>query len=166
MQGGQIALGRLPTIVSALLILGVCPSGAMRAATSEHPVAPGSKIASSDGSCLAFTGLKDVVIEDVTIGPCAGHGIELRDSHNVTIRNVTISDTAQSGIYVIGSTGIRIEESKISNTISGVYILASSAVTVSCNSLKNPRGPIPRGQFVQFDKVHGRDNRISCNFYY
>jgi hypothetical protein len=30
--------------------------------------------------------------------------------------------------------------------------------------LKNPRGPIPRGQFVQFDKVYGTDNKISCNF--
>lgn len=126
-------------------------------------VPPGSKFVNPEGSCLSFTGLKDAIIENLVIGPCAAHGIELHDSRNVTIRNVVIADTVQSGIYITGSTSIDIEESRISKGVSGVYALDSSGIRVSCNTIENPRGPIPRGQFVQFDKVSGRDNRISCN---
>lgn len=126
-------------------------------------VAPGQKIANPKGPCLTFNGLRDAIIEDVVIGPCAGNGIELFDSHNVLIRSVTISGTGKSGIYVLGSSDIAVEESRISDTVSGVYAISSRGVRVSCNTIENPRGPVPRGQLVQFDKVTGEGNAISCN---
>jgi len=124
---------------------------------------PGSKLTNAKASCLAMRGLKNAVIADLVIGPCNGNGIELIDSHNVTIQNVQITGTAQSGIYILGSSSIRITESRISDTISGIYAVDTTQVDVECNTIENPRGPIPRGQFVQFDKVQGASNRISCN---
>ncbi len=136
-------------------------AGAQPAATAVPP--PGSKLTNASGSCLALHGLKDAVIADLDIGPCGGNGIELIDSHNVTIRNVRIAGTQQSGIYALGSSSIQVTESYISDTISGIYAVSSTLIDVSCNTIENPRGPIPRGQFVQFDKVTGANNRISCN---
>ncbi|MCC7250772.1 right-handed parallel beta-helix repeat-containing protein [Hyphomicrobium sp.] len=136
------------------------PSGAGELTAA---VAPGSKITNAKGSCLSLSGLKNALIENVVIGPCGGHGIELHDSHNVVIRNVVIEDTQESGILIAGSTAVDVLESRISRTISGVYALNSKTLNVSCNTIVSPRGPIPRGQFVQFDKVTGSDNRIRCN---
>ena len=132
-------------------------------AKSNAATATASKLANPKGSCLKLNDLKDAVIENLVIGPCGDHGIELHNSHNVTIRNVVIKDTTQCGIYITGSTAIEVSESRISDPISGIYVVDSSGIKVSCNTVTNPRGPIPRGQFIQFDKVTGANNRISCN---
>ena len=123
----------------------------------------GSKIANSRGPCLSFRGLKDSIIENIIVGPCRGNGIELRDSHNVTVRNVTITDAAGSGILAIGSSSIEVTESRISGGVTGVNVIHSSGVRVSCNTIEDPRGPIPRGQLVQFNNVTGANNNIICN---
>lgn len=138
---------------------GAAPKPAQRVAA--YPA--GSQVVNPNGSCLSFTGLEDAVIENIVIGPCGSHGIELHDSRNVTIRNVVIADTVESGIYVLGSTSIEITESRISGAVTGVNVIGSSDVRVSCNTIEDPRGPIPRGQLVQFNKVSGAGNRISCN---
>ena len=116
-----------------------------------------------NGTCLTYQGIHDAIIENITIGPCANHGILLIDSQRVTIRNVTIHDTGETGIYVRGSQSIDIIGNTITNSITGIVALASEAVNVSCNTLENVRGPIPSGQFVQFNDVHGPGNQISCN---
>ena len=90
-------------------------------AKSNAATATASKLANPKGSCLKLNDLKDAVIENLVIGPCGDHGIELHNSHNVTIRNVVIKDTTQSGIYITGSTAIEVSESRISDPISGIY---------------------------------------------
>jgi parallel beta-helix repeat protein len=159
----MLALTFALALLAARLALGQAGDAppAPPGATAVPP--PGSKLTDAKASCLVLNGLKDAVIENLDIGPCAGNGIELIDSHNVTIRDVRIDGTGGSGIYVLGSSSIRISESRITDTISGIYAVSSTVVDVSCNTIENPRGPIPRGQFVQFDTVSGADNRISCN---
>jgi parallel beta-helix repeat protein len=115
------------------------------------------------GNCLELRGVKNKVIENQVIGPCGENGIELWESENITIRNVVIKDTTASGIYIYGSKSVEITESRITNTVSGVYAVESSGIKVGCNTIDDPRGPIPRGQFVQFNEVVGGENRISCN---
>ncbi len=158
------------SVVAAVFLLTVWPQASEEAGTKSQSlpqrsiaVAPGSKVASSDGPCLSFNGLRDATVENLAIGPCAGNGIEFYDSHNVTVRNVVISGTTLSGIYIFGSTSISVEESRITGGASGVYAVGSSSIRVSCNTIENPRGPVPRGRLVQFDKVTGKDNAISCN---
>lgn len=138
----------------------VGPAAAQRIAVA----ATASKLTNPKGSCLELNDLENAVIENLVIGPCGDHGIELHNSHNVTIRNVVIRDTAQSGIYITGSSAIEVSESRIDDPISGIYVINSKSIKVSCNTVTNPRGPIPRGQFIQFDKVTDADNRISCNY--
>ncbi|MGH9630264.1 MAG: NPCBM/NEW2 domain-containing protein, partial [Bryobacteraceae bacterium] len=47
--------------------------------------------------------------------------------------------------------------------MSGVYAMDSSSIKVDHNSFLNVQGPGPRGQFVQFNRVNGKNNRITCN---
>ena len=157
------------SVVAAVFLLTVWPQASEEAGTKSQSspqrsiaVAPGSKVASSDGPCLSFNGLRDATVENLAIGPCAGNGIEFYDSHNVTVRNVVISGTTLSGIYIFGSTSISVEESRITGGASGVYAVGSSSIRVSCNTIENPRGPVPRGQLVQFDKVPAKTMRSAA----
>jgi parallel beta-helix repeat protein len=166
--GGQVKchLHQLRRIGIATAVAGlaaVSPPCIFAGASAAYGQAEETPLTNPNGTCLELRGVKDRVIENRVIGPCGGNGIELWDSQNITIRNVVITDTAASGIYIHGSTSIAISESRISNTISGIYAISSSGIKVGCNTIEDPRGPVPRGQFVQFDKVSGGENAISCN---
>lgn len=120
-------------------------------------------VSNPGGSCLVIDGQSDRVIENMVIGPCGGAGIEISNSRNITVQNVIIKDTQDLGISINDSQNIAIRENEITNTLSAINALNSSGIVISCNTMKNPRGPIPDGQFVQFDKVSGGSNQISCN---
>ena len=113
--------------------------------------------------CLIIYGEIDKVIENISIENCPDAGIRISNSRGITVRNVSINGTTGSGIFVERSEDITIEENTISNNVTGVYTVFSTGVTVQCNSITNPRGPVPHGQFVQFDKAIGR-NTIACNW--
>jgi parallel beta-helix repeat protein len=156
-------IGRLILAAAIFAFLAAAASALRYGKAASEGEPSGVPLTNPNGPCLELRGLKNKVIENRVIGPCGGNGIELWDSENVTIRNVVITDTTASGIYIHGSKSVEISESRISNTISGIYAVASSGIRVSCNAIEDPRGPIPRGQFVQFDTVIGGENQISCN---
>jgi NPCBM/NEW2 domain/Bacterial Ig domain len=47
--------------------------------------------------------------------------------------------------------------------MSAVYIQDGAAISIVQNRFTNVIGPVPRGQFVQFNRVNGAGSRISCN---
>jgi hypothetical protein len=115
-------------------------------------------VVNPEGSCLSFTGLKDAIIENLVVGPCAAHGIELHDSHNVTIRNVVIADTVQSGIYIAGSTSIDIEP--ISKGVSG-GTFRPGRHQASCTH-REPSRPIPRAVRTVRQGSGGTTDQLQC----
>ena len=119
------------------------------------PTPPQQTLSNANGPCLVIRGENNRVVENLRIGPCGGNGIEIWNSQNVTLRNVTIADTASAGVYIENSTFVQVNESKISNTLVGVNAVSSRNVAVQCNTIEDPRGPVPRGQFVQYNKVNG-----------
>jgi hypothetical protein len=122
------------------------------------------RISNASGTCLTIKGAKNIVIEKLRIGPCAKDGLYLVSSKNVVVRNLFIKGTKGNGITVEASSSILIEGNVIEDTATSVYALKSIDVRVINNSFENVLGPLPRGQFVQFDKVSGTANRIACNF--
>ena len=82
--------------------------------------------------CLSIVGQSNQTYRDLDIGPCPGSGIEILNSTNITIIHVRIRD-AETSIAADNSSNIVIDG------------LDST----------NPRGPIPVGQHVQYDKVDG-----------
>ena len=123
----------------------------------------GRTFESTSGPCLVLQGLKNTIIEGVQLGPCAEEGLVIADSENVLVRNIQVRDTAGAGVYVLGSTNVTVAGASVSNSVTGISVLNSQQVSIECNRLKNMRGPIPAGQFVQFDKVTGPKNKIMCN---
>ncbi len=159
------------TLALALLAGGLLHAPSPAAAADDaaasperrRPVAPGSVISNPEGSCLTFHELEDAIIEDIEVGPCGEHGISLVDSRRVIVRNVRVRDTADSAIHILNSESIRVTDSKVRNALTGVFAQGSRRIQVDCNRIDDVRGPVPSGQFVQFNTVHGPDNRISCN---
>lgn len=76
----------------------------IRLATDRHPV-------------MALFGKKDQVIANQTIAFGIGHGIQLRDCHNVTISNCVIECVSGNGIDIGGDcSGITVVDCTIRNT--------------------------------------------------
>lgn len=121
------------------------------------------KITNKSGHCVIIGSKKHTLVENLVVGPCAGAGILVTNSSNVTIRNVTITDTVGPGVEIRDSRSITVTNSKITRTSTSVYAISSTAIQVVENKLSEVQGPMPRGQFVQFNKVYGRDNRIADN---
>jgi hypothetical protein len=153
-------MGRGLLLIAALLLL-LPPSLAF--AQERDDAARPRVLTNRNGPCLSIKEMVDVTIENMRIGPCGGHGIDIFGSRRVTVRNVSIEHTGGSGIFVLRSENVTVENNVIEDNITNVSAQDSQGVTVRCNRLRNPRGPIPRGQFVQFDKVYGPGNVISCN---
>lgn len=157
------AVARLPAaaILLAAAVLTPAPSSAL--AQEDSGPEPSRRLINKEATCLTIRNETDRVVENMVIGPCGEHGIEVLDSTNITIRNLTVFGTGGIGVRVYGSDNVKISGNTIADTLSGTYVLASKRIRVTGNLFRNPRGPVPRGQFVQFDGVQGAENEISCN---
>lgn len=111
-------------------------------------VISGLKISNPNGPCITVR-VPNVVVRDNIIGPCGtagspeGIGVLVENTANLTVEYNTF-DTVSSGVYAI---------------------YAQHPILISHNSGKNIRGPIPRGQLVQFNGVSGGSgqSKITCN---
>lgn len=94
----------------------------------------------NNGHCLTLTNCKNIIIEDCIFESSIGNGINIEKCSNITVKNCSF-ESNQTGIYALSSEKIQILNNKFSN----------------------PRGPFPRGQFVQFNDVTGASNMINNN---
>ena len=106
----------------------------------------GLHITSADGPCIQINGATNVTIVDSEIGPCGaddtGIGVQLYQSSHVTIHHNSMHDVA-SGVYATQN--------------------GDGNVVIEHNYFRNVRGPMPRGQYVQFGGMSGPGSRIRCN---
>ena len=100
----------------------------------------------------------------IVVSACDLNSIELIGCKNVTIRNCWIHDSARIAVEIASSSRIFIEGCRIENVVSGVYAVDSQGIQVLGNFVRNVKGPFPRGQLAQFDKVSGADNVIRDNY--
>jgi hypothetical protein len=123
----------------------------------------GLRIRSSSGQCVTIRNSSNVVIEDSEIGPCAGNGIAVTDSHDVTIASSRISTQRSGragrdsglGIYILTSSNVVVRGSHLVANESGVYAVRSRAIRVLGNYFVGPLGPYPRGEHAQLAYVSG-----------
>lgn len=100
----------------------------------------------------------------VVIAGCDIHSIELAECENITIRNCWIHDSDHPGVEVSKSKNVTVQGCRMESVISGVYAVESKQIQVIGNFVRNVKGPLPRGQLVQFDKVSGEGNVIRGNY--
>jgi len=139
-------------------------SGPLRIAGLHDVTIQRIRIDGSASHCIEITdGASNIVIRKTELVNCAGSGININDARNIKIENVKITNTKSSGINLFDSTEIVIRANYLEDVSSGLYALDSRGITFERNFVRNVRGPMPRGQMVQFDKVSGPGNRIRCN---
>jgi len=109
----------------------------------------------------------NVVVQNVRIHHKTGDGILVQLANNVKIQNVEVinSDppTGQDpetspeirNIAVDRVQGLQIDHVTVRDGSSGIYVHMSPGTQISHVDGYNFRGPMPRGQFVQFDKSGG-----------
>ena len=89
-------------------------------------------LTSTSGNCLTLDGCSEILLQNVTIGPCAEVGIQIKHSNNVIVERSTIS-TSTGSIYAVASRNLQVLH------------------TVS----KGATGPSPRGQCFQSNDCDG-----------
>lgn len=91
--------------------------------------------------------------------PC----ISLTNCTNIRITNCKLTNSTTTGVNLFGCTNITVDSSFISNVSTGVYASTCQGIKVIGNQMKNMVGPMPRGQFVQFNTVSGAGNMVVNN---
>lgn len=131
-------------------------------------------ISSSSGDCVVVTA-DDVTIKDSDLGPCNGRGVYVNGVRNFNLLSSTV-DNNKSGsccehyttVLVRSSQNVLIQGNvlKRGETIIEVVGSSSSNVTIQSNQAYDPKGPFPRGQFVQVQNDAGpvtiSNNSYSC----
>lgn len=98
-----------------------------------------------------------------TISGISTTSIKLINCTNVLIINCKVGNSSGVGISISSCKNVKVTGCYLYNVSSGVYAVDSQTVNISGNFGLNMKGPLPRGQFVQFDNVTGAGNRINSN---
>jgi hypothetical protein len=115
-------------------------------------------------SPINISGAHDITISGKSITGGALPAITLTNCYNIHITQNRLGNSSAVGIYLINCRNIVVDYNYISNVSSGVYAENSAGgIVVDHNQFKNMQGPMPRGQFVQFNNVNGTGNSISYN---
>jgi hypothetical protein len=105
----------------------------------------GRQISNPNGPCIQGDNVSNVRIYNNKIGPCGPSandaGIVLSNAHDIMVDHNSFDDVA-GGLFVVDST---------------------NNIVFDHNYATRIRGPFPRGQIIQFDKVIGSGNKITCN---
>ena len=112
----------------------------------------------------AAVSIKLVNCSDITISCCDLHSITLGLCDHVTIRNCWIHDCGDISLNLWKANHVRIEGCRIENVLSGVFAAECESVQFVGNFCRNLKGPFPRGQMIQLDKVKGAGNLIQGNY--
>lgn len=118
-------------------LTGLSASGPITATTGQ--TIRGRRISNPSGTCIVVPiGVTDVTIEGNDIGPCG-----------TTVEHL--------GVRVMsGATRVTLRGNVIHGVASGVQVWAArNPIVIEFNRIVDVRGPMPRGQAIQFDQVTG-----------
>jgi Right handed beta helix region len=163
----------LPTVTTT-----TTASGSVKAIPSDGRITSSGvyqgNISSSSGDCVVVTA-DNVTIKNSNIGPCNGRGVYLKGVRNFNLLSSTV-DNNKAGtcceryttVLVSSSQNVLLQGNVLKRGESIVEVVGSTSsnVTISGNQAYDPRGPFPRGQFVQVQNNAGpitiSNNTYSC----
>jgi hypothetical protein len=134
---------------------GLIDSGPIMA-TVAGQVITGFRIKNPAGPCVVVSA-PNVRVQGNEIGPCHGHGVDVH-ANGVLVVNNTIK-TGRTKLGLDASHGVffrpftqdgLVQGNVLEHNESGVQATDVVRITVKGNYSKNPLGPFPRGQHVQF----------------
>ncbi len=114
---------------------------------------------------INLNGYHDLTISDRNISGGSVPAIRLVNCHNIHITRNYLANSTDVGIHLENCYNITVDYNKIANVSTGVYVINTykGGISVNHNQFTNMHGPMPRGQFVQFNSVSGPYNSISYN---
>lgn len=112
---------------------------------------------------LVLDGQRDITIAGYRIVSASGNCITLRNCHNVMIERCEFGPAVGEAVQLSSCTSITVSNCFAHEIRTGVYALNCQGIVVQDSSFRNVKGPMPRGQMVQFDKVTGTGNRVTSN---
>ncbi len=132
-------------------------------ATHDGQIIENLRITAVGQHAIEVAGHSNVVIRNVEIFHEGGHGVKCINAPGLTIENVSITHTgttagepweATEGYNNIScelSHGLTISHTRVIGGSAGIYVLSTNAPHLSFIEGYNQRGPVPRGQLVQFN---------------
>lgn len=144
---------------------GLTASGPVVAA-KDGQVIENLRITSKSGAAVTVDGRSGVTIRNCEIRHKGGPGIRFSNAKNILVENVAVvhdgapaagknSSEEQNNISGESSTGVVIRRVRLEKGSSGIYLDRCPAARVAFVDGHDFRGPIPRGQLVQFNNCDG-----------
>ncbi|MFN0302065.1 MAG: hypothetical protein ACKVQU_17125 [Burkholderiales bacterium] len=120
------------------------PSGPITLTSGQ--VVTGLHITNPGGPCINGSGVTNVRITNNKIGPCGS------------------TDTGVGvNLYQAGA-NIRVDHNSFDDIASALYVIqGGNDIVFEQNYVTRIRGPLPRGQMVQFNNVRGSGHKVMCN---
>ena len=144
-----------PSTIQALTLTDSTPI----TVTQDGEVIENIRIHAINEPAILVNNHSNVVIRNVEITHEGGRGISCTGADGLYIENVSITNVSsdsplpsenESNIECEFSSGIIIKNARLTGGSSGIYLLGSPNAHLSFIEGYNFRGPIPRGQLVQF----------------
>jgi hypothetical protein len=142
----------IPATSDTLKSLAAAPLATVTLASSYRVVGP---------IYLAYA--HDLTISGDYINGGSSPCIYLVNCYNIHITRSKLVNSSNVGVSLYNCTNIVVDSCYIANVSTGVYANSCRQIQVKANDMLNMMGPMPRGQFVQFNNVNGTGNRISNN---
>ena len=112
---------------------------------------------------ITLSSASNVTISGDSINGKRSVCITLNNCNNIHITKCKLMNSTTRGIFLNNCTNILIDSCFITNVAVGVYAHSGSGIRVVSNDFLNMRGPLPAGNFVQFNNVSGAGNQINYN---
>lgn len=116
------------------------------------------------GAPQSHIGKSNIVIENLQFTNPSGNIIYLESCANVIIRNCYFGPSSGEAISIYKGASITIEKCLFVRNRTGVYAVQTTGniKVINCQFV-NVKGPMPRGQYVQFNTITGPGNLIENN---
>jgi len=118
-------------------------------------------------SAINLYGVHDTTISGLAIAGGNVAAIMLNNCYNVHITGNKLYNSTDVGIHLFQCHNITIDNNYFTNLSTGVYVqglgVTTGGIVINQNQFLNMMGPLPRGQFVQFNNVTGPGCSISNN---
>lgn len=125
---------------------------------------PSEAAASAGSEVINLTGAHDLEIKGRTITRAGQTCITLTNCSNIRITGCSFTSGKARGIYLYNCQNITIENNFFSHVVTGVLAdHCKGRIVVERNQFLNMTGPMPGGQYVQFNTVEGAGCSVSYN---
>ena len=114
---------------------------------------------------IRLRNVHDVTIQGLAIAGDNEPAIMLDNCSNIRITGNKLYRSVAPGIHLYQCSNIIVDHNYITDVSTAVYVQQTKygGIVIKNNEFLNMRGPLPRGQFVQFDHVNGAGCFISDN---